>query len=178
MHTWLTFVRSEEDDTLGLLSSTLSLHNHSLWGLFSHLLLLGRIPISKWGLRPSTKVQAFAPTKTIDNSYSNSELYLNFKIYLLNLGVYLYHKKNSHISNLKLIIKNEIKNMMSSIILSLSKKKLIYRFYMLLFVNIYFFKSQKYKWSPKQLFFVFGILKIVLKSWSQRCKIGKLLSEN
>ena len=63
--------------------------------------------------------------KTIDNSYSNSELYLNFKIYLLNLGVYLYHKNNSHISNLKLIIKNEIKNMMSSIILSLSKKKKI-----------------------------------------------------
>ena len=61
--------------------------------------------------------------KTIDNSYSNSELYLNFKIYLLNLGIYLYHKKNSHLSNLKLIIKNEIKNMMSSIILSLSKKK-------------------------------------------------------
>ena len=125
MHTWLTFVRSEEDDTLRLLSSTLSLHNHSLWGLFSHLLLLGRIPISKWGLRPNTKVQAFAPTKTIDNSYSNSELYLNLKIYLLNLGVYFYHKKNSYISNLKLIIKNEIKNMMSSIILSLSKKKKI-----------------------------------------------------
>ena len=81
--------------------------------------------------------------KIIDNSYSNSELYLNFKIYLLNLGIYLYHKKNSHISNLKLIIKSEIKNMMSSIILSLSKKKLIYKFYMLLFVNIYFFKSQK-----------------------------------
>ena len=77
--------------------------------------------------------------KTIDNSYSNSELYLNFKIYLLNLGIYLYHKKNSHISNLKLIIKSEIKNMMSSIILSLSKKKLIYKFYMLLFVNIYIF---------------------------------------
>ena len=62
MPTWLTFVRSEEDDPLGLLPSTLSLHDHSLWGLSSHLLLLGRIPISKWGLRPNTKVQAFAPT--------------------------------------------------------------------------------------------------------------------
>ena len=44
--------------------STLSLHDHSLWGLSSHLLLLGRIPISKWGLRPNTKVHAFAPTIT------------------------------------------------------------------------------------------------------------------
>ena len=61
MPTWLTFVRSEEDDPFRLLSSTLSLHDHSLWGLSSHLLILGRIPISKWGLRPNTKVQAFAP---------------------------------------------------------------------------------------------------------------------
>ena len=59
--TWLTFVRSEEDDPFGLLPLTLSLHDHSLWGLSRHLLLLGRIPISKWGLRPNTKVQAFAP---------------------------------------------------------------------------------------------------------------------
>ena len=65
MPTWLTFVRSEEDDPLGLLPSTLSLHDHSLWGLSIHLLLLGRIPISKWGLRPNTKVQAFAPTKPL-----------------------------------------------------------------------------------------------------------------
>ena len=62
MPTWLTFVRSEEDDPLGLLPSTLSLHDHLLWGLSSHLLLLRRIPISKWGLRSNTKVQAFAPT--------------------------------------------------------------------------------------------------------------------
>ena len=35
--------------------------------------------------------------------------YLSKLFYLLNLGVYLYHKKNSHTSNLKLIIKNKIK---------------------------------------------------------------------
>ena len=62
MLTWLTFVRFEEDDPLGLMPSTLSLHDHSLWGLSSHLLILGRISISKWGLRPNTKVQVFAPT--------------------------------------------------------------------------------------------------------------------
>ena len=39
-----------------------SLHDHSLWGISSHLFLLGRIPISKWGLRPNTKAQTFAPT--------------------------------------------------------------------------------------------------------------------
>ena len=60
---------------------------------------------------------------------------------------------------------------MSSIPLSLStKKKVIYIFYTLLFV-FFFFKSQKYKWSPKQLFFVFSILKIVLKNRSQPRKI-------
>ena len=62
---WLTFVRSEEEDHLGLLPSILSLHDHSLWGLSSCLLLLGHIPIDKWGLRPNTKVQAFAPTYII-----------------------------------------------------------------------------------------------------------------
>ena len=62
---WLTFVRSEEDDPLGPLPSNLSLHDHPLRGLSNHLLLLGRILIGKWGLRPNTKVQAFAPTYII-----------------------------------------------------------------------------------------------------------------
>ena len=62
MPTWLTFVRSEEDDPLGLLPLTLSLHDYLLWGFSSYFLLLGRIPISKWGLRPNIKVQAFVPT--------------------------------------------------------------------------------------------------------------------
>ena len=62
MPTWLTFVRSEKVDPLGLLPSTLSLHDHLLWGFSSHLLLLGRIPINKWSLRPNIKVQAFTPS--------------------------------------------------------------------------------------------------------------------
>ena len=65
--------------------------------------------------------------------------------------------------------------MMSSITLPLSEKKkiiIIYRFYTLLFVNIFKInKSQKSKWSPKQLFFIFNILKIVFKSGSQTRKI-------
>ena len=65
---------------------------------------------------------------------------------------------------------------MDTILLSLStkkkKKKVIYRFYTLLFVNIFKInKSQKSKWSPEQLFFIFNILKIVLKSGSQTRKI-------
>ena len=78
MPTWLIFVRSEEDDPLGLLPSTLSLHDHLLWGISSHLLLLGRIPISKWGLRPNIKVQAFAPTASI-------WLFVISVVYLLNI---------------------------------------------------------------------------------------------
>ena len=37
-------------------------------------------------------------------------IYLSKLFYLLNLGVYLYHKKNSHTLNLKLIIKKKKKN--------------------------------------------------------------------
>ena len=62
MLAWLTFVRSEENDPLGPRPSTLSWQDYRLWDLPSHFLLLGRIPISKWGLRPNIKVQAFAPT--------------------------------------------------------------------------------------------------------------------
>ena len=62
MIAWLTFVRSEENDPLRPRPSTLSWHDYRLWDLPSHLLLLGRIPISKWGLRPNIKVQAFALT--------------------------------------------------------------------------------------------------------------------
>ena len=93
MPTRLTFVRSEENDPLGLLPSTFSLHNQSLWGLSNHLLLLGRIPISKWDLRPNTKVQAFAPTvhkeekkykkSTQKNCMWNSKFWLN-KVNLTN----------------------------------------------------------------------------------------------
>ena len=66
--------------------------------------------------------------KTVDSTY------LSKLFYLLNLGVYLYYYKNFHHSNLK----------PSSIPLSLSThKKVIYRFYTLLFINIFKKKSQK-----------------------------------
>ena len=62
MPAWLIFVRSREDDLLGPRPSTLSWRDHLFWDFSSHLLLLGRIPISKWGLRPNIRVQDFAPT--------------------------------------------------------------------------------------------------------------------
>ena len=43
----LIFIRSEEGNLLGPQPSTLSLRNYLFWGLPSHLLLLGHIPISK-----------------------------------------------------------------------------------------------------------------------------------
>ena len=62
MLAWLVFFRSEEDDILGPRPSTLSWRDHLFWDLPSHLLLLGRIPISKWGLKPNIRVQVFALT--------------------------------------------------------------------------------------------------------------------
>ena len=59
--TWLTFVRSEEDNPFGSVPSNISLYGNPLWGLSKHLLLLGRILVSKWGLRLNIRVQAFAP---------------------------------------------------------------------------------------------------------------------
>ena len=74
-------------------------------------------------------------------------------------------QKNSHTSNLKLINKKK-KNKSNLQILHVT------------FCKYIFFKSQKYKWSPKQLFFVFSLFKIVLKSGSQIRIIYKLLFEN
>ena len=67
MLTRLIFVRFEEGNLLGPQPSTLSLRNYLLWGLRSHLPLLERIPISKQGLRPNIKIQAFAPTIALQN---------------------------------------------------------------------------------------------------------------
>ena len=71
-------------------------------------------------------------------------------------------QKNFHTSNLKLII----------------KKKSNLQILHVTFCKYFLKKSQKYKWSPKQLFFVFSLFKIVLKSGSQIRIIYKLLSEN
>ena len=58
----LIFVQSEEGNLLEPQPSTLSLCDYLFWGLPSHLLLLGRIPISKQGLKLNVQIQAFAPT--------------------------------------------------------------------------------------------------------------------
>ena len=65
MPAWLIFIRSEEDDPLGPRPSTFSWRDHLFWDLPNLLLILGCILISKWGLRPNIRVQAFAPTKVI-----------------------------------------------------------------------------------------------------------------
>ena len=69
------------------------------------------------------KIVSYFPNlkQDFENGLEGVFTYLSKLFYLLNLGVYLYHKKNSHTSNLKLIIKK--KKMMSSIPLSLSPKK-------------------------------------------------------
>ena len=55
--------------------------------------------------------------KTVDPTY------LSKLFYLLNLGVYLYHKKNSYTSNLKLIIKKKKNDELYSLIIIHKKKK-------------------------------------------------------
>ena len=57
----LIFFRSEEGALLEPQLSTLSECNYLFWNLLSHLLILQRILISKQGLRPNIKVQAFVP---------------------------------------------------------------------------------------------------------------------
>ena len=67
--TLLTFVRSEEGDSLRLVPLNISLFVHLLWGLPKHFLLLGRTLVSNWGLRFNVKVQVFAP----HNQYKSKE---------------------------------------------------------------------------------------------------------
>ena len=76
----LIFVRYEEGNLLGPQPSTLSLRDYLFWGLPSHLLLLGRIPISKQGLRPNVQIQVFAPTILIFNFIQFSSLIIFFNI--------------------------------------------------------------------------------------------------
>ena len=62
--TLLTFVRSEEDDPLGLMPLNICLLYHLLWGLSQYFLLPGRVIVSEWGFKPSAKAQVLAPTIT------------------------------------------------------------------------------------------------------------------
>ena len=79
--------------------------------------------------------------------------FLSKLFYLLNEGTYLYHKKNFHTSNLKLIIKQKKKkkNMMSCIPYHYPKKKKKSNLQILYvtFCKYIFFKSKKLKWSSK-----------------------------
>ena len=58
--TLLTFVRSEEDDSLGLVPLNISLFIHLLWGFPKRFILLGRTFVSNRGLRSNVTVQVFA----------------------------------------------------------------------------------------------------------------------
>ena len=59
--TLLTFVRSGEDDSLGLVPLNISLFVHLLWGFPKRFILLGRTLVSNQGLRSNVTVQVFAP---------------------------------------------------------------------------------------------------------------------
>ena len=59
--TLLTFVRSEEDDPLGLMLVNISLFVQLLWGFPKRFFLLGRTLASKLGFRLNTEAQALTP---------------------------------------------------------------------------------------------------------------------
>ena len=63
--TLLTFVRSEEDDPLGLMPLNISLFVQLLWGFPKRFFLLERTLAGKLGFRPYTKTQALAPHSNI-----------------------------------------------------------------------------------------------------------------
>ena len=59
--TLLTFVKSEEGDSLELVPLNISLFIHLLWGIPKRFLLFGRTLVSNRGLKSNVKVQVFAP---------------------------------------------------------------------------------------------------------------------
>ena len=82
--TLLTFVRSEEDDPLGLMLLNIHLLYYLLWGLSQCFLLLGRVIISEWDFKPNTKAQVLAPAIAPQNfnfSFSSEEKKYNFDVY-------------------------------------------------------------------------------------------------
>ena len=62
--TLLTFDRSEEDDSLGLVLLNISLFAQPLGGFPKRFLLLGRTLASKRGFKPNTEAQVLAPLPT------------------------------------------------------------------------------------------------------------------
>ena len=65
--TLLTFVRSEEDDSLRLVSLNISLFVLLLWGFPKRFLLLGCALVSKRGFKPNTEAQVLAPRSAYHN---------------------------------------------------------------------------------------------------------------
>ena len=96
--TLLIYVRSEEDDPLGSTPLDIYLLYYLLRGLFSCLLLLGRIIIKEWGSSLTQRLKFSLPTIAPQNSkfsLSSKEKNYNFDMYLqlqlspqeyLNLG--------------------------------------------------------------------------------------------
>ena len=60
--TLLTFVRSEEDDSLGLVPLIISLFVQLLWGFPKRFFLPGRTLASKRSFKSNTEAQVLAPT--------------------------------------------------------------------------------------------------------------------
>ena len=89
--TLLTFVRSEEDDPLGLMSLNISLFVQLLWGFPKHFFLLGRTLTSKWGFKPNTKAQALAPPQV---AFLNANIIIslpvtNFFVYIFSCSYFI-----------------------------------------------------------------------------------------
>ena len=86
--TLLTFVRSEEDDPLGLMSLNISLFVQLLWGFPKRFFLLGHTLAIKLGFRPNTEAQALAP-HGIKFGFCFCQLFIQIKLFRFLLLFFL-----------------------------------------------------------------------------------------
>ena len=123
--TLLTYVRSEEDDPLGLTPLGIYLLYYLLRDLFPYFLLLGRIVIKKWDFKPNAKAQVLAPTITFSildnylNNTSHSSLTTLFKYSFLILSLLF------------------VPNIASLFVLSMSSFSLLFCFFKFVFFLTY-----------------------------------------
>ena len=75
--TLLTFVRSEEDDPLGLMPLNIYLLYYLLWSLSQYFLLIGRVITSEWDFKPNAEAQILPPTMGIRIDSVQLCLFLN-----------------------------------------------------------------------------------------------------
>ena len=73
--TWLTFVKSEESNSLEPIPFNIFMHYHLLWGISQRFLLLGRVIVSEWGFKPNTKASSFGPPQYL--VYNNNKIIIN-----------------------------------------------------------------------------------------------------